>query len=173
MTNTVTDKQLSLLNHTLGLSEWNRTPNRNYFMTGENSGDFAGLIALVDAGMMTKRVNAEWLGGGFFFAATDLGQEYALSRLPAPKEPKKKSRYEEFLDADCGFSFGEWLVIDLPKREFQWNGRSEWTYRFTSRRGTGEWCKTLKEAKASYKAAIKQAREQRKEWEKAKMGSVA
>lgn len=161
--------QLTLLNHTLGLSEWNRTPNRNYFITGESSRDFAGLISLVDAGMMTKQPNAEWLGGGFFFAATDQGREYAIDMLPESESSKKKSRYQEYRSSECCETFAEWLGIEVPKREY--SRRYNWhepenCVRLTSSLGTGEWAKTLKEAKVSYKAAIKRARDERKAWEK-------
>ncbi|NDI85100.1 hypothetical protein [Undibacterium crateris] len=153
---------LELLNHTLGLTEWNRTPNRNYFMTGENSSDFPRLTALVDAGMMTMRPNAEWLGGGFYFAATDYGRKYAIEMLPPPK---KKTRYDQYLSSECVESFPEWLGIDIPEREYNWDcwGEQKNKVRFKSRRGTGEWCKTIKEAKVSYKAAIKRNKEVEKE----------
>ncbi|MDO8728642.1 MAG: hypothetical protein Q7K26_01975 [bacterium] len=156
-----TPAQLELLRHTLGLNR-NQAPSRNYFMTDAASSGFADLIALTEAGLMAKSINPEWLGGGFNFSATVEGRAYAVGMQPAPK---KKSRYEEFLDSDCGYSFAEWLGIDVPRREYS-RGRYQIPYshsprdmvRLTSERGTGEWATTLKEAKANYKNAIRTTR---------------
>lgn len=71
-----------------------------------------------------------------------------------PKTPKSRSRYEEYRHSEVVESFPEWLGIDLPRREYNYYGKYEERdyVRLTSSRGTGEYCKTLKDAKASYKA---------------------
>lgn len=154
----ITPNQLHLLHHTLGLRPDRRVPYRNHFAASEGHHDYADLVELERVGMMTSRALEEQWGGGICFYATDAGEAYAIEHLPpAPK----KSRYDQFLDADCGLTFAEWLGIEVPKREY--SGAHAYltpynTVRYKSSRGVGEWCKTAKEAKASYKQAIKARR---------------
>lgn len=63
-----------LLQHTLG----NETFFRNHFSTSETTKDYAPLCELVELGLMTKRVAADWMGGGFIFHATDAGKIVAF-----------------------------------------------------------------------------------------------
>jgi len=72
------------------------------------------------------------------------------------RQYQAKCNYQEFLDADSGHCFGEWLGINLPEFEY-FNGKIRmlrrcWDY---STDISGEWCKTKKTAKASYKEALK------------------
>ena len=85
----------------------------------------------------------------------------------------KRTRYDEFLDADSGMEFHEWLGIEQPRIEHR--GKSfglsdegrliskEAACRMSSSRATGEWCKTKKDAKASYKAALAASKARRAE----------
>lgn len=61
-----------------------------------------------------------------------------------------KQRYMDYLYNDGGNSFAEYLGIDEPRIEF-WNGKC----RYRSRQATGTWEKLKKDAKASYKQALK------------------
>lgn len=155
----ITPAQLRLLHHTLGLRPDHRVPYRNHFAASTGHHDYADMVELERIGMMTSRALEEHWGGGICFYATNAGEAYAIEHLPpAPK----KTRYEQFLDADCGLTFAEWLGIEVPKAEHSgwYTGagvpRNSWRYR--SSRGVGDWCKTMKEAKASYKQAIKARR---------------
>lgn len=155
----ITPNQLHLLHHTLGLKPDRRVPYRNHFAASNGHHDYADLVELERVGMMTSRpLEAHW-GGGICFYATDAGKAYAIEHLPpAPK----KTRYDQFLDADCGLTFAEWLGIEVPKFEYAdncyWLRAPKGYVRMKSSRGVGEWCPTYKEAKASYKQAIKARR---------------
>lgn len=75
------------------------------------------------------------------------------------------STYGDFLHADTGHSFADYLNINLPKYEYggMWNAEKVRMIRKTDTRARiaaqyeiiGEWCDTKREAKASYKAAMK------------------
>ncbi|EAX7621602.1 hypothetical protein BKE93_22105 [Salmonella enterica] len=76
------------------------------------------------------------------------------------------SKYGDYLRADSCLSFGEWLVgARLPEFERRETGflTGKYEYRmfrrvarwFGSERDVeGEWCQTMKAAKASYKEAL-------------------
>lgn len=157
----VTTRQIGLLHHTLGLNERTREPYRNHFVVGPGHHDMPDLLALEAAGLMERARRPGFLDGGdIVFRVTDAGIARALAALPAPR---KRSRYEEYLDADgcAGDSFGEFLCGSrLP--EFEqcggWRDRQYRMYRRTrggwDRDVQGEWRATKKEAKASYKAAL-------------------
>ena len=100
----------SLLWHSLGISEHNRNSYRNYFATGSGSTDYADLMALVDAGFMTKTGSPEWCGDEYVFYVTDSGASKAFETLPKPPVLSRgKRRYKAYLDLDICENFGEWL----------------------------------------------------------------
>ncbi|MDT4850528.1 hypothetical protein FQZ97_846800 [compost metagenome] len=96
------------------------------------------------------------------FHVTRKGERYAEAHLPPPPKPPKKTKFEEYLDYDSCDSFGEWLLGGM-KPEFEWRGSwGKYEYRMYRCRYSyqhpevkGEWCRTKKDAKASYKAALK------------------
>ncbi|WP_167306579.1 hypothetical protein [Paraburkholderia steynii] len=130
------------------------------------------LEALEDLGLMERRRSPGFLeAGDIVFAATDIGRSTALAALP---EPKPRTKYEDYLDADgcAGDSFGEFLCGDrLPKfenrrpllgswRETEYRMYRNFAFPYDYKRDVeGDWCKTMKEAKASYKAALKRHHE--------------
>lgn len=69
------------------------------------------------------------------------------------------SKYGDFLHADCGHSFAEWLGIEVPRYDFE-TRRGKFFYRLRSSRAMGEWKPLKKEAKASYKAALRTNRKE-------------
>ncbi|EAO3019200.1 hypothetical protein I3B18_03925 [Salmonella enterica] len=81
------------------------------------------------------------------------------------------SRYADYLRADSCLSFGEYLVGTLlPEFEHRETGfmTNKYEYRmfrrvtrwFGSERDIeGEWCQTMKAAKASYKEALRKSKE--------------
>lgn len=168
----VTETQLGLLHHTLGVTPEKRTPFRNHFMAGEGHHDQLDLKALEASGFMSRQDNAEWLGGGDLFRVTDAGESYALDNLPATPPPAKKSAFDVFMDSDCGYSFSEWLCgWRMPKYELRGSHPGEyrmwrWNYAYPGDSGRlhGEWCATKKEAKSTYKAALKAHQQERKQW---------
>lgn len=177
-----TSYQISLLQHTLGLRVDRRESYRNHFVAGTGHSDMRHLEALERAGLMERRRTPSFLPeDDVVFAATDAGHEVALAALP---EPKPRTRYEDYLDADgyAGDSFGEFLCgRGLPqietRREFTRDPRyptvndlvwvtqhrmfrlrrNDWAFS-TERDVQGEWMPTKREAKVSYKAALKAKR---------------
>ena len=147
-----TQYQIGLLQHALGINENRREPYRNYFLASSGHSDSADLESLVSAGLMTSRAAPSFCAeNDVVYHVTDAGQEIAIATLPAPK---KRTRYEEYLAADYGHSFAEWLGIDVPKIEYGSWYPNKGKFRMVSRRAAGEWCNTQKEAKAGYKQAL-------------------
>jgi hypothetical protein len=173
-----TPYQISLLHHTLGLSEQRRESYRNHFVAGDGHHDMAHLEALERAGLMERRQTPKFLpAGDIVFAATDAGLKTAIATLPEPVPPAKRSRYSEYLDADgcAGDSFGEFLCGGrLPQFEqrqaygnaprdrcgYEYRMYRRMAYPYDYRRDVeGDWCGSKKDAKASYKAALKRSKE--------------
>ena len=154
-----TQHQIGLLQHALGINERRREPYRNYFLASGSHSDNADLEFLVSAGLMTSRAAPSFCAeDDVVYHVTDAGQEIAIAALPAPK---KRTRYDEYLAADYGHSFAEWLGIDVPKIEYGSCYPNDGKFRMVSRRAHGEWCDTQKAAKASYKEALRASKELR------------
>jgi hypothetical protein len=104
-------RQLHLLQHALGLDQHGRgTAYRNHFVTGEGSDDHSDCIALVAYGFMTMRTGSELSGGDDIFRVTDAGRDAVAAQSPkAPKIPRAKQRYLDYLEADSSSSFIDWL----------------------------------------------------------------
>lgn len=175
--NTVTLAQLDVLHHTLGVTPMRRDPYRNYYVAGVGHHSQHILLELVADGLMAEALAPRFLADGDqVYRVTETGRIVALEQLPLPP---KRSRYEEFLDADYGHSFAEWLCIEIP--EVEWSGNRNYSsirpdecYRYRRREFTrgerwspeiiGEWKNTKKEAKASYKEALAAWRSRQKAW---------
>ncbi|CAG9169807.1 hypothetical protein [Cupriavidus pinatubonensis] len=177
LTSAITTTQLALLHHTLGVNPERREPYRNHFVAGRGHHDMPDLEALEVAGLMERGHVPGFLSdSSIVFYTTESGRAYALENLPAAPPPKKRTRYEAYLDADgcAGDSFAEFLCGDrLPKfesRQAYGNGprdRYGYEYRMYRRQSypydyrrdiEGDWAPTMKAAKASYKAALKARR---------------
>lgn len=171
---TPTKAQIGLLQHTLGINEHHREPYRNHFVASRGHHDMPDLEQLEAAGLMVRGHVPGFLpGSSIVFYTTEAGRVLAITSLPAPK---KRTRYQEYRHSECMESFGEWLCGRLPEYEsrkaYGNSPRDRWgdeyrMYRvdhssYGYRRDVeGDWAPTKKEAKASYKAALKarQARE--------------
>lgn len=164
----VTAHQLDLLQHTLGLAANSRTASRNYFLDDQASTDRPHFQGLMDAGLMTSGPAPSWVCGDIVYRATAAGKSYAVEHLaPAPPAPKW-TKYDAYLDADNCDSFAEFLLgWGVPKfeRDHLFRGgryrmyREKWQeYLGAYRDVQGEWCATKKDAKASYKAALRASR---------------
>lgn len=165
-----TARQIALLHHTLGLRPEQREGHRNHFVAGPGHHDMPDLETLVQLGLMTRsRTPAFCDPGDIVFRTTESGRALAIERLPKPSPPVKHTQHRQWLDADTGFSFGEWLCGgQLPKFETRgycgYGAHNTLEYRMYRMSGygygawrdaEGQWAKTKKEAKASYKAALK------------------
>ncbi|UFT95023.1 hypothetical protein [Pectobacterium carotovorum] len=87
--------------------------------------------------------------------------DYTPPKINA-RQAKAKRNWQEYLDADYGHrDFAEWLGINTPRVDYD-SSRGEWRmYRYGNYQESsiyGEWCKTKKAAKASYKEALKKYR---------------
>lgn len=175
--------QIGLLQHTLGINERHREPHRNHFVAGPGHEDMLDLERLEASGLMIRGHRPGFLpSDSIVFYTTEAGRFLAITSLP---EPKKPSRYEEYLDADgcAGDSFGEFLCGSrLPQYESKslsfyglypaqpelegWRGNVYRMYRadvYGRHEIDGQWCKTKKDAKTSYKAALKAYQERQRE----------
>ena len=166
----ITDQQLHLLHHTLGLNPERRESYRNYFVAGPGHHDMPDLEALETAGLMRRTRPPMFLErGDVVFRCTDVGKVFAIEQLPPPP---KRTKYDEYLRSDSCDSFAEWLGIVVPKLEVRTLPRHQYLYRYVRTRYldnwyreeiAGEWCSTKKEAKASYKAELKRSKSAQKE----------
>lgn len=181
-----TEKQLDLLWHTLGLSAERsdrRSITRNHFLTSPGYDDSNNLDVLMAAGLMTRgKAPAFCSEDEVVYRATDEGKQFALEKLPPPPPPAKRTKFDAYLDeCECYDGFAHFLGINMP--QYQQRGEWDaWEYRMVRYpRGSadrqyrrhydfarwspyekvevvGEWAPTLKEAKESYKAALKEFR---------------
>lgn len=114
------DSKLHILQHSLGVNRYGEgRQHRNHFVTGVGGRDYTDCQALVELGLMRIRpMNKALTGGDDCFVVTPQGVDYVALNSPAkPPEPKRtrsQKNYQDFLDADCGFSFGEWLRFPKP-----------------------------------------------------------
>lgn len=109
-------KKLHILQHAIGRDEHGRpryphNPEfRNHFVTGEGSRDHAACLELVAEGLMRRRSGSAISGGDDIFHVTDAGRAYVRENSPPPpKLTRSQRRYQDFLDADSGMRFGEWI----------------------------------------------------------------
>lgn len=158
---------IELMQHALGISERNRQPYRNYFLTDCGGADGKRWQQIVARGLATARPAPKFTCGDTIYEVTDAGSEMALAALT---EPKKRTRYDEYLHSEVCESFGEWLGIELPVYEEREVGRYKWEYRMVRRSRAywdtycdvrGEWMPTKKAAKASYKEALRKSKQLR------------
>lgn len=178
MSTQATPYQIELLQHTLGLAgktRGNHAPYRNHFVAGDGHHDMRHLEALESMGLMERRRSPGFLvDGDIVFAATDTGTAAALAALP---EPKPLTKYEDYLRADgcAGDSFGEFLCGarlpvfesrqaygNAPRDRYGYEYRMYRTHAYPydyRREVEGDWCGLKKDAKASYKAALKRHHE--------------
>lgn len=68
--------------------------------------------------------------------------------------PKSIGRYRDFINADYGHSFAEWLGFDAPRYEVNYTREGAVEFRMVSSRARGEWKSQKNFAKASYKIAL-------------------
>lgn len=156
---TMSERHLALLWHTLGVTPERREPYRNHFVADPGHYAMPDLQGLEAEGLMARaRTPAFCCPDDVVFIVTDTGRSLALRLLP---EPPKQTRYDEYLCSEYSESFADYLGINVPEYE----SRGDWRNReYRMRRWVGlssyidvqgEWARTKKEAKASYKAALK------------------
>lgn len=109
----MTPEHLHILQHALGLAQNDNPPAyRRYFVTGPSSKDWDNCHALVAAGLMECRESGLLATPDRVFLVTDEGERIARAAWAAAKPTLSKAqrRYRDWLAADCGLPFGQWLA---------------------------------------------------------------
>lgn len=103
----LTTKQIHILRHSLGLDQnGHGREYRNYYCTGLDCELYQELVTLTEAGLMQLgRID----GKNHFYFVTDAGKVEARKGVVIKKLTRSQIRYQNFLHADCGLRFGEWL----------------------------------------------------------------
>lgn len=107
----MTPEQLHILQHSLGVDQFGQgNCYRDYYCVGlDNAATMASINDLVARGWMRagSKIND---GRDQYFIVTQLGLSAMKGHSPKPpKISKAKQRYRDFLNADCGMSFIEYL----------------------------------------------------------------
>ncbi len=178
MENKPTEAQVGLLWHTLGLRpdcRDRRQPYRNRFLAGPGHDDMPDLEALETLGLMGSRKPPAFCDQSeILYFATKEGERFAIAEMPPAPPAPKRTNFDAYLDeSECYDSFAHFLGIRMPRyQERGESGKREYRMvRYTRNVGrfhsseylllcepvevAGEWCLDKKEAKASYKAALK------------------
>jgi hypothetical protein len=112
----MTPRQLEIVQHALGADKYGkrkRQDGRNFFCAGPT--DEPDCRALVEAGLMQEHKRTE-IYPYFNCSVTGEGINAMLRESPPPpKLTRSQKRYQRFLDADSGISFGEWLTYDTTR----------------------------------------------------------
>jgi hypothetical protein len=163
----ISDGANHVLNHMLGLTGSSRVSYRNHFVAGEGHHDMPQLEELEHVGFVKRGITPKFCGqGDIVFYATQAGQIHAIENLPPEPLKSARTRYDDYIESDFGGSFHEYLSIRKPQIEIRRN-RSDIEYRmfrmarhsYGNRDVEGEWASTKKEAKVSYKNALRIFRE--------------
>ncbi|UNB61878.1 hypothetical protein [Pseudomonas syringae group genomosp. 7] len=178
MENKPTEAQVSLLWHTLGLRpdcRDSRNVYRNRFLAGPGNDDTADLESLVNMGLMGSRKPPAFCDQSeILYFATEEGERFAIAEMPPAPPAPRRTNFDAYQDeSECYDSFAHFLGIRMPryqqrgelgKREYRMVRYRRNVGRFHSPEYlllcepvdvAGEWCSHKKEAKASYKAALK------------------
>lgn len=114
-----TKEKLQVLQHALGQDEFGQGGGfRNHFVTGPGARDYEVCTALVAEGLMDRRPGSALTGGADLFMVTDAGKKYCRASSPQPPNlTRSERRYREWLAADNGLSFREWIVSHSSHEE--------------------------------------------------------
>ena len=104
----MTLEQLHIIQHSLGVDEYGLgRMYRNHYCGGAEQ-----CRPLVALGYMVEHRPSELTGGDPLFTVTEAGKRTMLEACPKPpKLTRSQHRYQAFLSADSGITFGEWLRI--------------------------------------------------------------
>jgi hypothetical protein len=104
---------LHILQHSLGVDQYGRgTRYRNRFVTGPESFDFRKCKELCGLGLMEDCGPHSSLGGMHIFLVTEKGVREMSDHSPKPpKLTRPQKKYQDFLMADTGIRFSDWIKI--------------------------------------------------------------
>lgn len=108
----MSESRLSILQHALGLDQYGQgRPYRSHYVAGPGNSEWSLLGEMADEGLLVNFGSSEIYGGDYCFAVTDRGRDFVRVNSPAPpKLTRSQRRYRDFLDADSGLSFYEWIT---------------------------------------------------------------
>lgn len=108
---------LHILQHSLGVDQYGRGQQyRNRFVTRPGSDDFPKCLELVSLGLMRDHGAQTLASGDHCFTVTAEGKVAMHMNSPTPpKLSRSQKRYQEFLEADSGLSFKDWLKYRRSK----------------------------------------------------------
>lgn len=106
-------EKLEVLQHALGVDEYGEGRQyRSYYVAGPGHHSWDVCCKLTAMGLMQRHKASAISGGDPVFIVTPKGVDYvALNSPKKPKLTRSQQRYQDFLDADCGYSFREWLRV--------------------------------------------------------------
>jgi hypothetical protein len=82
MDNSIAEKQIHILRHSLGVPVGGGTEMyRNHFCTDEGATDYPDCMALVESGHMTRRNGSQLSGGYYVFYVTEIGKDAVRKHL--------------------------------------------------------------------------------------------
>lgn len=112
----ITDRQLEILQHSLGVDEYGQgAMYRNFFCAGGD--DEPTCRELVDMGLMRQHKTTETYPY-FNCSVTDEGKKAVREQSPKPpKLSRSQKRYREFLNVDSDITFGEWLKMKYGRKD--------------------------------------------------------
>lgn len=117
----MTKEQLHILQHSLGVDKYGQGRQyRNRFCAGAD--DEAICRELVALGYMQRHATTAMLPY-FNCSVTEAGRRAMAAESPKPpKLTRSQLRYRDFLDADSGMTFLEWIKATAArKRESFWS----------------------------------------------------
>ena len=110
----MTPRQLEILQHALGLDLYGQGEMyRNHFCAG--SDDEPVCRELIALGYMQQHRTTE-VFPYFNCSVTEAGKQAVKENSPKPRKlTRSQRRYRDWLRADCGVSFGQWLKYRSAK----------------------------------------------------------
>ncbi len=107
----MTPSQLQILQHALGVDRYGQGKRyRSHFCTGPECNNWDDCQALVAADLMQEHKSSQLSGGNSIFTVTGSGVLAMITESPAPpKLTRSQKRYQEWLDADNGMTFCEFI----------------------------------------------------------------
>lgn len=107
----MTPEQFEIIRHSLGVDEYGEgNSNRDHFATDETCKDGIACESLVSLGFMSAIRNHPMIGGMTYYQVTANGRRAFFANCPKrPKKTRAQLRYQEWIEADSGLRFFEWL----------------------------------------------------------------
>lgn len=105
------DNLIGVMQHALGLDHYGRgQAYRNHYCAGPGHHSFDACKKLVADGLMQEHPASALSGGDTVFTVTRSGREHVRDHSPKPpKLTRSQRRYRDYLAADCGLTFSEYL----------------------------------------------------------------